>query len=213
MTKQMKVRKPKIKKINPEKEAQGEFVIPKNSTLPMPDIPEYDSKFTPIIEHVTKIDPQQEWKEIGAWLATEPKSLYESMELLAQKPDISVRAKRLYRSAKREFTRFEIDWKEKTGIMRDLARDYWEERKKQGMRKQITNDMVDDWIIEHYGDVWKEMYTRYQDMKNAVSVLEHLSTQVDDRAPDLRRFIDTYKENKEKPGWMDSQKRKNRGRK
>lgn len=204
-------KKPSKKDI--EKQVQAD-VESQSKELPQPDpLPNYDSKFTPIHEHIQRTDVGREWPAIKAWLARIPRDLQTSIDLLGEQPDMSMRAKRIALLARRELERFELDWKDKTAILRDLARQYWEEKKKGGMRKQITNDMVDDWIIEHYGETWTEMYMRLRDMKNTAALLDQMSTQVDDRAADLRRFVEKFSQSKPKPTWMKGQERKFRGRK
>jgi len=210
----MAKKKKSITKKDAEKQAEADIASQTQEELPQPDpLPNYDSKFNPIHEHIQRTDVKREWPEIRTWLATIPNDTQTSLELLGEQPDMSMRAKRLALLAKREYVRFELDWKDKTAILRDIAREYWETKKKSGMRKQITNDMIDDWIIEHYGETWKEMYLRLCDMKNTAALIEQMSNQVDDRAADLRRFVEKHSQHKPKPTWLKGQKRIVRGRK
>jgi hypothetical protein len=216
MAKQKKVRKPKVRQPKPsdsdiEEQIQSEMEIPDNKDLPQPPpLPTYDKKFNSIHKHIMNANPETEWEEIRKWINTVPKSLNETTTMLSEQPNMTMRADRLLRLAKRELERFELDWKDATGAMRDLARDYWESRKKAGMRKQITNDMVDDYIIEKWGSTYKEMYMRLRDMKNTKEHIETMCGQVIDRAADLRRMIDQLsgKGNKPAPAWMAGQKRR-----
>jgi len=197
----MKIRTPKVKPsiVDVENAAQG-------SQLPQPDpLPSYDTKFAAVVEHITTCDPAVEWPIIRDWLRQQPRSLHTAMEMLVEQADMAMRSKRLYLFAKQELERFELDWKDNTGILRDAAREHWELKKDAGMRKQITNDMIDDWIIENYGDTWKEMVLRLRDMKNTVAILEHLHKQVEDRAPDLRRLIEKFSDKGNEPDWFKAQ--------
>lgn len=207
----LKVRQPKPTQADVEEQVQSEMQIPDDRDLPQPPpLPTYDKKFDPIRKHIMDVDPEKEWVVIRAWIERTPKSLNESLEMLSEQPDMVMRADRLLRMAKRELERFELDWKDATGAMRDLARDYWESRKKAGMRKQITNDMVDDYIIEKWGGVYKEMYMRLRDMKNTKEHIETMCGQVIDRAADLRRMIDQFsgKGKGPAPAWMAGQRRR-----
>ena len=207
-------KKKKTTKKDAEKQAEADIASQTEQELPQPDpLPNYDSKFTPIHEHIQRTDVKREWPTIKAWLARIPQDMQTSLNLLGEQPGMSMRAKRLALLAKRELESFELDWKDRTAILRDVAREYWEAKKKSGMRKQITNDMVDDWIIEHYGETWKKMYMRLRDMKNTAALIEQMSSQVDDRAADLRRFVEKFSQHKPKPSWLKGQKRQFRGRK
>jgi len=177
--------------------------------LPKPDpLPTYDKKFKPIHEYVIECDPDKEWPVIKAWIRRKPLSLKDALEMLANQPNMAMRAKRLSLLAKKELERFTLDFKERTGVLRDLALDHWEERKRGGMHKQITNEMIEDFIVERYGDTWTEMKMRLRDMKNAHRLLEQLNKQVLDRAPDLRKDIDVFANKTADPSWFAAQKQK-----
>ena len=179
--------------------------------LPQPDpLPKYDEKFNPIHEYVVECDPDIEWTLLKKWIKRKPLSLKDAMEMLAVQPDMAMRAKRLSLLAKKELERFTLDYKERTGVLRDLAIEHWEERKRQGMRKQITNEMIEDWVVENYGDTWTEMKMRVRDMKNAARLLDQLSEQVITRAPDLRKMIDKFAEKTADPTWFTNQKKRRR---
>jgi len=159
--------------------------------LPQPNpLPDYDSRFKPIVEYIHTCEPSKEWPIVEAWLRKSPRDVNGALELLNQQPDMLVRAMRLFLLAKGEYIRFEIDWKDRTEILRSLAREAWELAKKDGMKKQITNDMVEDWIIANYGETYREMKMRLQDMKNTRDLLEKLSQQVEAREPSLRRIVE-----------------------
>jgi hypothetical protein len=171
--------------------------------LPQPDpLPIYDSKFSTIHNYVVECDTEKEWKEIKDWIQRKPLSLKDAMEMLAVQPDLAIRSRRLALLAEKELERFTLDFKERTGVLRELALEYWEERKKGGLHKQITVDMIEDWITEHYGDTWTEMKMRVRDMHNAKNLLEQLSEQVISRAPDLRKMIDKFAEKTADPSWF-----------
>ncbi len=144
----MRIRTPKkqtIDVVDIEESIQGSTT---KTVLPQPDpLPTDALKFQPVDDHITACDPAIEWPAIRAWLQKEPRSLHTAMEMLVEQADMAMRSKRLYLFAKQELERFDLDWKDNTSILRDAAREHWESKKAGGMRKQITNDMIDDWII------------------------------------------------------------------
>lgn len=172
--------------------------------LPKPDpLPSFDDKFKSIHEHITKADPEKEWPVIREWIKRKPLNLQDAIDMLSEQPDMAMRAQRLFLLAKRELERFELEWKDKTSALRQAARDNLEQNKKdKKLAKQITNDMVDDWIIEQYGEIWIEMYTRLRDMKNTTKHLEMLADRVAYRDADLRRFIEKFQPHANEPAWM-----------
>lgn len=210
--KKLRVRQPRASERELETQGQNDVPLPDKIEVPKPNpLPEYDQKFNPIHEHILKTDPKSEWEEISKWISQTPRNAEQAINMLSEQADMLMRASRLYILAKREYERFELAWKKETGVMRDLARDYWEIKKREGMRKQITNDMVDDFIIEHWGDTYTEMYMRLQDMKNTKELIEKMCAKVEDVAADCRRMIDRYSGKNPAPSWMTGQK-KNRSR-
>jgi hypothetical protein len=181
----------------------------KPNELPQPEpLPEYDAKFKTVHEYIVKCNPDEEWPVIQKWMDRKPNSLQDAMSMLAEHPSIKTRARRLALLAQRELRKFELDYKDRTGILRDLAREYWEEKKQAGYHKQITNDMIEDWIIEHYGTTYIEMDTRVKDMKNVAELLSKLADNVDIRDADFRRMIDKINvKDSTDPGWFGNQHR------
>lgn len=215
MTEPMRVRKPKNPTLEFEEQqletetTVEETEIPerKSSELPQPDpLPDYDSKFKVIHEYIVNCNPDEEWPIIKEWMSCKPNSIQDALKMLAEHPDIKTRARRLALLAEREFKKFSMDFKDRTGILRDLAREYWEARKIQGMHKQITNDMIEDWIIEHYGTVYTEMTIRLKDMENVKELLTKLADNADIRDADLRRMVDKIQaKDSVSPGWFGNQ--------
>ena len=88
-----------------------------------------------------------------------------------------------------------------------MARDVLEDEKKERkLRKQITKDMIEDWIIANYGTTYQEMKMRLQDMKNTRDLLDKLASQVEAREPSLRRIVERM-DAKKTPGFMTPKKR------
>lgn len=205
----MKTRKVKTTQKGVDEQTQSEITLPKGNLPPPEPVPEYKEDFKVIDTYITEVNVEKEWKEIREWIRRRPVSLQVAMIQLAEQPNMNVRSKRLHLVAKRELKRFENEWKDRTQILRELGRDYWETKKKSGMKKQITESMVDDWILEHYGDTWKELHIRLQDMKNTTALLETLADTVQSKAPDLRKLCDILKEKRQtQPSFMDGQERK-----
>lgn len=169
-----------------------------------PEIPDimvdYDSGFKGIAEYIDSADPMVEWSEIREWLAKKPKSLQEALDMSTGCADMAVRARKLHRRAKKELKTFEYELKDRTQILREQAREHWEQKKLDGMKKQITNDMIEDWILENFPDTYKTLMLRLEELKGTVSLLEEMSNQVANRAPDLRRAVDEL--GKRTPDWM-----------
>lgn len=208
----MKRREPKQSSATEQLTQEGLSL--KDKELPKPDpLPTYDKKFKPVHEYVVECDIEKEWPELERWMRRRPISLKDAMTMLAEQPNMVMRAKRIELLAKKELERFNLDFKERTGVLRDLAIEYWEERKRAGMHKQITNEMIEDWIVEHYGEAWTEMKSRVRDMKNAHRLLERLTKQVIDRAANLRRDVDLFSTKVADPSWFTSQRdRKRKGK-
>lgn len=187
----MKVRRVKQAKSDPSKK-------------PEPEIPDmmvdYDSAFKGIAEHIDNVDPMKEWEEIRAWLEKKPKSLRDALDMSTGCANMAVRARKLHRRAKKELKIFEYELKDRTQILRDQSREYWEVKKREGMSKQITNDMIEDWILENFPDTYKTLMLRLEELKGTVGLLEEMSNQVAGRAPDLRRAVDEL--GKRTPDWM-----------
>lgn len=204
----MKIRQPIQREVKQttrvEHQVRGE--IASSVDVPKPKaLPDYDQRYKPISTYIVECDVEVEWKELREWIRQKAGTIPAALKLLSERPDMSIRARRLSLVASRETKSFEIDWKDKTQVLRDAAREYWEQRKSEGMRKQITNDMIDDWIIEHYGDTWKEMYLRLEDMKSVQKLIEHLSDQIDKRDADLRRIVDKLDQRNDAPAWTRGQ--------
>ena len=212
----MKVRQPKIKtkeQVSPEQAVNPDIQTEEEKPQPDP-LPDYDSRFKRIHNFIVECNPDEEWPIVEDWINRKPNSLQDALGMLAEHPSIKVKARRLALLAQRELKRFTFDWKDRTGILRTLARDYWESRKKGGMSKQITNDMIDDWIIENYGTAYAEMYMRLQDMENVASLLGKLADNVDQRDADLRRMVDKLApKDSTSPGWFGDGMKYQKGRK
>jgi predicted RNase H-like nuclease (RuvC/YqgF family) len=178
---------------------------PKPSEPEIPDIMvDYDEGFKGIAQHIERANPMKEWEEIRAWLERTPKSLQDALEMSAQAANMAVRARKLHSRARNELKRFEYEYKDRTQILREQAREHWEKKKLDGMKKQITNDMIEDWILENFPDTYKTLSLRLQELKGTVKLLEEMSEQVSNRAPDLRRAVDVLgnRRGSNEPDWM-----------
>lgn len=204
----MKVRQPK-QKLSDDDIEELSTQRQKKENLPQPEpLPDYDSKFKPIHEYIIRCNPDEEWPAIQAWMDRKPNSLQDVLSMLAEHPSMKTKSRRLALLAQRELRKFQLDYKDRTGVLRDLAREYWEVRKQHGYHKQITNDMIEDWIIENYGKTYIEMDTRLKDMENVAELLSKLADSMDIRDADFRRMIDKLQlKDSTEPAWFGAQKR------
>ena len=200
-TKIKKIRKP-IKPTSPDIESLTQESIKNSNTINLPPLPICDKKYKIIREYINECNPEKEWKEIMEWLKYKPTCLEEAMDMLIAQPDMAIRAKKISLNAKKELEIFILSFKERSGVLKDLAIEYWEKRKKDGMTKQITSEMIEDYIIENYSQVWDEMNMRLHDMKNTEKLLTQLSDQILHRNPDLRKIVDKFSVKNSNPSWF-----------
>lgn len=163
------------------------------------NLPSYNSKFKGIIEDITNIDPEKEYRDIEKWLEKKATNLAEATELMNEHPSFAQRARTLAQFTKKEFENFEMVFKKRTFVLRKLSRGYWENEKRGGMRKAITKDMIEDWIIENYGNVYIPMRNKLSDIKMAYEIFDKLASKVEMRDADIRRMYERYSQAKYKP--------------
>jgi hypothetical protein len=185
-----------VKKVRPVKSNNG------SKTDPI-DIPTFDARFSKLREHMQTIDPIKEWEEIKAWLADNPTSLVETRNKVREHADIAQRATNLYIMAKSEVSSFEIKYKDRKQLWRVEALKYWEGQKAKGLRKQITEDMLTDWMIENHSELYMELEKRHDTLITIKDQLKSLADRIISKGHDLRKLLESETRRPVSPNWFD----------
>lgn len=174
------------------------------------DLPTYDSRYTTILERSQESDPLSQWEMIRAWLKEEPESIKELRNAVRKHADIAERAKRIAQMAESEYAKFLLKCQDREQIWRVAALAFWEKEKEAGnVTKQITEKMVDDWVIEQHGDLHMELESRRIDLETVRDQLKSLVTQVNNKGHDLRKLLESETRRPAgTPNWMDDEKEK-----
>lgn len=190
----MAVRQPKrIRKIRKTTTRISEDV------LPMPD-----ERFMRIREHIKKIDPWKEWETIRSWLNISPEFIQEIRKELQVAADMEARAKDLHEEAVIAKGNFDDQFRDRTQIWRKEALIYWEVEKKSGLRKQITESMIEDRIIELHSELYLELKKRKREIRSMVDTMEAMLKNVISKRTDLRKMLESEtKRPTSTPNWMD----------
>ena len=172
------------------------------------ELPTYDERYSTIMERSQQFDPLEEWETIRAWLQTIPVSIQEMRELVKQHADIAERAKRLAQGAENELKIFELKCTDRKQIWRMAAIAHWEREKELGsITKQITEKMIEDWVIEQHGDLYIELETRRIELESTRDHLKSIATQVSAKGYDLRKLLESETRRPSgSPDWMDAGK-------
>jgi len=181
--------------------------VVKTPTDPI-ELPTYDERYATIMERSQGLDPIKEWETIRTWLQTIPVSIQEIRELVKQHADIAERAKRLANGADNELKLYELKCLDRKQIWRISAIAHWEREKECGnITKQITEKMIEDWIIEQHGDLYIELETRRIQLESTRDQLKSLATQVSAKGYDLRKLLESETRRPSgSPNWMDEDK-------
>lgn len=190
----MAIRRPKrIRKIRKDTNRIPEDV------LPMPD-----ERFMRIREYIKQIDPWKEWEKIRSWLNISPDSIQEIRKELQVAADMEARAKDLHEEAVIAKGNFDDQFRDRTQIWRKEALIYWEVEKKSGLRKQITESMIEDRIIELHSELYLELKKRKREINSMVDTMEAMLKNVISKRTDLRKMLESEtKRPTSTPSWMD----------
>jgi hypothetical protein len=172
------------------------------TTDPVP-LPEFDQRFAIIREKTQNIEPLEEWESIKQWMDDEPKSLQEIRTKMKKHADIAQRAKNLYLMAKSELAAFDLRYRERRQLWRVAAIAYWEEQKAAGLRKQITEDMLTDWMIGKHGELYIELEKRHDTLTSVKDQLKSLADRVVAYGQDLRKLLESETRRPLDPRWFD----------
>jgi hypothetical protein len=174
------------------------------------EIPEIPKLFRGIIHTRKEIDPESEWAEIREWLASKPTSIQEMREAVRVSADMAARANDLYDLTKIHHSRFMIECKARLQLWRREALIYWESVKQnEGMHKQITEQMIEDQIIEEHADDYADLQERMKEMDTLKSSFKSLIDSVIAKGVDNRKLLESeIRRPSSTPAWMDGNREK-----
>jgi hypothetical protein len=198
-----------VKKIKKAvKQPKSEAPEPKQDADPVA-IPDYDRRFATIREHIREIDPIEEWEIIKAYLAEKPETIQDLREAVRNHADMTSRAKNLALMANTEYEEFLLKHRDRKQLWRTAAMEYWQSQKEQGLHKQITESMLEDWMIENHSDLYTELEKRKLHLEEVRDRLKALATQVSGKGQDLRKLLESETRRPTGlPGWADDDKGK-----
>lgn len=172
------------------------------------ELPTYDQRYATIREHSQELDPLAQWNLIRAWLKEEPESIQDIRKMVRKHADMAERAKRLAQAANSEYEIFELKCRDRKQIWRVSAMHHWESEKESGnVTKQITEKMIEDWMIEQHGDLFIELETRLIHLGQVRDQLKSLAIQVNNKGHDLRKLLESESRRPTTPNWMDDEKK------
>jgi len=171
------------------------------------ELPTFDERYATIMERSQEFDPIKEWETIRLWLQSIPISIQEMRDLVKHHADIAERAKRLANGADSELKLFELKCLDRKQIWRIASIAHWEREKEQGnITKQITEKMIEDWIIEQHGELYINLETKRIQLESVRDQLKSLATQVSAKGYDLRKLLESETRRPSgSPNWMDSE--------
>ena len=195
-----------IKKI--KKAIKDESIEPKKDADPI-DIPDFDRRFAVIHEHIRKVDPVKEWEVLKKYLEDKPETISELRNAIRTQADMARRAKELALMANTEYQEFLLKHRDRKQLWRTAAMEYWQAEKESGLHKQITESMLEDWMIENHSELYTELETRKLHLEEVCDRLKALATQVSNKGQNLRKLLESETRRPSGlPGWADDDKNK-----
>jgi hypothetical protein len=199
----------KVRKVRTVKQAKESSLDSHNDPVPIPEI---DSKFKGIIHARRKIDPETEWSEIREWLAEKPTTIQGMREAVRTSADMAARANDLYDLTKIYYSRFRIEYRNRIQLWRRHALIYWESVKKGGMKKQITEQMIEDQIIEEFTEEYADLQERMNEMETLKTSFKNLIDSVIAKGVDNRKLLESeLRRPSSTPNWFDGTNDKSNG--
>lgn len=163
------------------------------------EIPEVDEDFKRIIEVRRNIDPKTEWTTIRNWIEEQPRTIQELRDAIRIAAHMTARATDLLHVTKIQRDKFRIKHTARIQLWRSEALLYWEAEKEAGMRKQITEQMIEDRIIDQWEELYTELQTRLNEINTLYDSFKSLVSLVENKEIDLRKLLES--EGK-KPGYV-----------
>ena len=183
---------------------------PKKDSDPVA-IPDFDRRFAQIREHIRETDPMEEWSVLKEYLESKPESIQELRDAVRQHADMTSRAKSLALMANTEYEEFMLKLRDRKQLWRNAAMEYWQEQKEQGLHKQITENMLEDWMIENHTDLYTQLETRRLHLEEVRDRLKALASQIGAKGQDLRKLLESETRRPSgMPGWADDETRNKR---
>jgi len=165
-------------------------------------IPELPAAYTKLILSRTKIDPEEEWNEIREWISSSPTSLNDIRESIKISADMIMRARDLYDMTSRTHKSFQLKCKARMQLWRYEAIKYWEAL---GVKKQTTEQMIEDYILDNYQGDYVDLQERANDIALLTDSFKALCENVYNKSVDLRKLLDSAsRKNPTTPNWMDN---------
>lgn len=173
--------------------------------VPITELPEVDKQFRGVIYTRKKIDVEKEWTEIREWLSNNPKTIQDMREAVRQSADMAARAKDLYDLTKIHYDRFRIQYRQHIQLWRREAIAWWEYVKEnQKIRKQITEQMIEDQMIEEHAEEYATLQDRMNEMETLKSSFHSLTETVISKGVDNRKLLESeMRRPGGSPNWFD----------
>lgn len=173
--------------------------------VPITELPEVEKQFRGVIYTRKKIDVEKEWTEIREWLSNNPKTVQDMREAVRQSADMAARAKDLYDLTKIHYDRFRIQYRQHIQLWRREAIAWWEYVKEnQKIRKQITEQMIEDQMIEEHAEEYATLQDRMNEMETLKSSFHSLTETVISKGVDNRKLLESeMRRPGGSPNWFD----------
>jgi hypothetical protein len=201
---------PSVTQIKTVKKIKKAVKVPTESTRTSDpvELPDYDRRFATIREHIREIDPIDEWNDIREYLEVKPELIQDIRAQVRDHADITTRAKNLALMANTEYEEFVLKYRDRKQLWRNAAMEHWQSEKERGLHKQITEQMLEDWMIENHSDLYMELQKRKLHLEEIRDRLKGLATQVSGKGQDLRKLLESETRRPAGlPGWADDDKK------
>lgn len=149
-------------------------------------------------------DYLKEWDIINVWLDENPQTINETRNVLIMSANMAIKAKQLYEAAKREKRKYELEYNTKIQPLRTKALEYWELQKENGLRKQVTESMITDRVIESDSKAYITITTKKNEISSIVETLDSLYNAVITKGNDLRKMLDSESRFPRQPKWINN---------
>jgi hypothetical protein len=150
------------------------------------------------------VDIVEEWETIRKWLREDASSIQNMRKLIREHSDITERAKNISIVANTQYKDYLIRYNDRRQLWRVQALKFWESQKSAGLSKQITESMLDDWMIENHSELYMELQRRKIHLEEICERLDSLVTLVNARGSDLRKLLESETRRPVTPNWIDT---------
>lgn len=180
---------------------------PKTETVSLPvedlaTIPSLPKEFSKIILLKKEINPEEEWEIIRAWVSTAPKTVNELRDAIRISADMIARTKDLITYTTKAYNSYKLRYDARMQLWRHEALAYLSNLERK-VKKQITEQMIKDHIINNYEADYSSLQERMDDMALLVENFKSLGETVYNKSVDLRKLLDSEGRRPSGPDWMD----------